>query len=333
LPTSSVNVLDGNQIVKPARLTVLVGAHRPDLGALEEADVRYATAAELPAAIEDAEALLVWDFAAEGLAEAWPHAKSLEWMHVGSAGVDKVLSPGVADSPVVVTNGKGVLDTAIAEYVLACVLAHAKDLPGTVRNQLEHRWEHRDTVRIAGRRALVAGCGSIGSAIARLLSAVGMTVDGVARSRRQPEGHFGKIFGAAELAATVPDYDFVILAVPLSASTLGMIGQEVLDAMNSHSLLINVGRGPVVDEEALVRTLRRGGIAGAALDVFCQEPLPPDNPLWDLPGVILSPHMAGDFVGWRKALQDVFEENFRRFTAGEELLNIVDKNHARVAST
>ncbi|PSL00903.1 phosphoglycerate dehydrogenase-like enzyme [Murinocardiopsis flavida] len=312
----------------PLTLAVAVEDTRPDLSAIAagaDVAIRYATPAELPDAIDGADALLVWAFTAGGVADAWPRAAALRWMHVSSAGVDRVLTPQVVASDVVVTNVRGVLDDAIAEYVLGLVLAFAKDLPGTLRRQGERRWEHRPTERLRGARALVVGPGAIGRAIGSLLGGVGMGVDAVARSRRDGDATFAAVHGQADLGAVIGDYHYVIVAAPLTDGTRGMLDAGAIAAMAPDARLINVARGPIVDEEALTAALLRGDIAGAALDVFHDEPLPAEHPLWRCPNVIISPHMAGDFVGWRDSLLGVFLDNFARFRSGRPLLNVVRK--------
>ncbi|WP_067966695.1 D-2-hydroxyacid dehydrogenase [Nocardiopsis trehalosi] len=310
-----------------ARLILAVSAdgHRPDLSHLTDTEVRYATAAELPAAVEGADALLVWSFTSGGVARAWPHADALRWMHVSSAGVDRVLTPEVVRSGVTVTNVRGVLDDAIAEYVLGLALAFAKDLPGTLDRQRRRHWEHRPTSLLRGSRALVVGPGAIGRAVGRTLGAVGVAVDAVGRAARPGDGVFGAVYGPADLAAVIGGYRFVVVTAPLTAATRGLVGADAIAAMAPDAYLVNVARGPVVDEAALTRALRDGRVAGAALDVFHREPLPEEHPLWGLPNVVVSPHMAGDVAGWRDALLGVFTDNLERFRAGRPLRNVVDK--------
>jgi phosphoglycerate dehydrogenase-like enzyme len=269
-----------------------------------------------------------------GLADAWPAATNLEWLHLASAGVDRVLTPAIAASDVVMTNSRGVLDDAIAEYVLGLALAMAKDLPGTVLRQAEQRWEHRPTHRLAGTSALVVGPGSVGRAVGSLLAAAGVRVDAVGRSERavlvgEP---FGRVVGSADLAELVSSYDLVVVTAPLTEQTRGLISAPVLAAMRPGSRLINVGRGELVDEQAMIRALQDGQLAGAALDVVQQEPLPPGHPLWTCPGTIISPHMAGDVIGWRGDLVGLFLENLQRFQYGVPLLNVVDTALGYVAT-
>jgi phosphoglycerate dehydrogenase-like enzyme len=319
----------------PTRLAVLAGRARPDLHELVEsgeAEICYVENGHFPDDLARCEALLVWDFTATDVRAAWAQAANLRWAHVSSAGVDHVLLPEVVESDVVMTNARGVLDETIAEFVLGSVLAMAKDLPGTIRRQDRRIWEHRPTHRVAGRSALVVGPGSVGGRIATMLRAVGMTVDGAGRHSRPATAPFRKVVCSSSLAEIAGAYDLIVVAAALTEQTRGLISADVVRAMRSTAELINVGRGEIVDEHALAAALVEGRLGGAVLDVFETEPLPEASPLWGLPNVIVSPHMAGDFFGWRESLRQVFIENFRRFADGRPLRNVVDKRLGYVGS-
>jgi phosphoglycerate dehydrogenase-like enzyme len=318
---------------RPA-VAVLCGEHQPPgMETVEKAaEVRYTKAAGLPAALRGADVLFVWDFLSTALPRAWPAADRLRWVHIAAAGVDPVLFPELVRSPVVLTNSRGVFDRPIAEYVLGLVLAFAKDLPVTLDLQRHRSWRHRETERIDGRRALVVGTGSIGRAIGRLLYAAGMTVDGMGRTARAVDPDYGRIHGADELPDLLPHYDYVIVSAPLTEQTRHMFDAEAFRRMKPTASFINVGRGPIVVEDDLIAALRGGTIAGAALDVFTEEPLPPTDPLWEAPNIVISPHMSGDFVGWLDTLAEIFRENFRRWLTGDRLLNVVDKELGYVAA-
>jgi phosphoglycerate dehydrogenase-like enzyme len=309
------------------RVAVLVDRDAPpnldQIAALGE--VRTARAADLPGAIAGADVLLAWDFLTPALADAWPSADRLRWVHTASAGIDNVLTAEVAASEVTVTNSRGVFDGALAEYVLGLVLAFAKDLPGTWDRQRRREWQHRDTERVAGTTAVVVGVGPVGRATARLLRALGVRVLGVGRTARAGDPDFGDVTASPELVRLLPDADWVVLVAPLTDETRGMIGAAELAAFRPTARLINVGRGGLVDEAALATALHAGDLAGAALDVFAQEPLPPSSPLWHQPGVLISPHMSGDAAGWRDQLAEVFLDNLQRWCAGQPLRNVVDK--------
>jgi phosphoglycerate dehydrogenase-like enzyme len=319
----------GRPEVRPGDRDVLVvlydESRPPGMTDVEKAaEVRYADRSQLAAALPGADALFVWDFFSTALRDAWPAADRLRWVHVASAGVDRLLFPELVESPVVVTNSRGVFDRPIAEYVLGLVLAVAKGLPTTLALQRDGVWRHRETQRIDGHTALVVGTGSIGRACAGLLSAAGLRVTGVGRTaRNDPE--LGRVFGPEDLHRLLGDADYVVIAAPLTEDTRGLFDAAAFAAMAPSAWLVNIGRGAIVIESELLAALERHELAGAALDVFAEEPLPADHPFWSRPDVIVSPHMSGDFVGWHQALVDVFTGNLARWQAGEPLTNQVDK--------
>jgi len=294
-------------------------------------ELRFATSApELRSALPGAEVLFVLDYAFRALADAWESASSLRWIHVAAAGVDALLIPEIRASDAVVTNSRGVFDEAMGEYALGLLLAFSTDLATTVRLQTARTWSHRETERLAGARVLVLGAGGVARATARLLRAVGCTVRVVGRTTRS-DAELGEVAGVDELAALLPDADFVVVTVPLTPGTRGLIGKAELARMRPTARLVNLARGAVVDQDALVDALRDGRIGGAALDVFVAEPLPPDHPLWALPNVIVSPHMSGDFVGHQRALVELFLTQLDRYRRGAPLANLVDKRLGFVA--
>jgi phosphoglycerate dehydrogenase-like enzyme len=317
------------------RLAVLVDRDLPPN--LEEitriCEVRTAGAADLRVALAGAHVLLAWDFLTPALADAWASADRLRWVHTASAGVDNVLTAEVAASEVTVTNSRGVFDVSLAEYVLGIVLAFAKDLPGTWDRQHRREWRHRETQRVTGMTAVIVGVGPVGRATARLLRGVGMRVRGVGRSARGGDPDFGDVSASTDLLRLLPEADYVVLVAPLTEQTRGLVGARELAALRPTARLINVGRGGLVDEAALKAALRAGALAGAALDVFEREPLPSSSPLWDLPGVLISPHMSADAIGWREQLADLFLDNLRRWCAGQPLRNVVDKTVGYVPTT
>lgn len=297
-----------------------------------EAVVRYTDEAGLADALSGADALFVYDFLSTAVPGAWPAADRLRWLHIASAGVDPVLFPGLQGSDVVLTNSRGVFDGAIAEYVLGVVLTFAKDFVRSWDLQRQKRWKHRESERVSGRRVLVVGTGPIGRSIARLLRAAGMSVAGVGRRARTGDPDFGDVYASSELARHLPEADYVVAVAPLTEQTKGMFDAETFAAMKPGARFVNVGRGELVVTSDLVGALRDGPLGGAALDVFDTEPLPPESPLWTMENVLISPHMSGDFVGWRNTLVEVFADNFRRWRAGEPLRNVVDKQLGYVPS-
>lgn len=284
------------------------------------------TLGDLRNSLEGAEILLGWDFRADLLRSAWTNASSLRWVHWAGVGLDSVLFPELIEGEVILTNSRGVFDRAMAEYVLGLILNFAKGYSETTSLQSDARWVHRLTERIDQKHALIIGVGSIGRAIARMLKSVGMIVSGVGRMERNGDPDFEQIYAGRDLNSALPQADYVIVIVPLTEQTYRMIGNEQFKAMKPSARLINVGRGATVDETALITALQAGKIAGAALDVFENEPLPPESPLWSMPRVLISPHMSGDFFGYENALADCFFENYHRYRANKPLLNIVDKS-------
>lgn len=309
-------------------VAVLCGQSRPQgMAPIEQAaEVRYADSAHLAEAVRGADALFVWDFLSTDVPDSWHAADKLDWLHIASAGVDPVLFPELRESEVALTNSRGVFDGPIAEYVLGVILAFAKDLIGTYELQRERRWLHRETERLAGKSALIVGTGPIGRATARMLRAAGLFVSGAGRRYREGDPDFGTVYATHALDEHVACMDYVIAVAPLTTQTSGMFDRRVFAAMESHARFINVGRGELAVSGDLVDALRAGELAGAALDVFEREPLPADSPLWSMEGVLVSPHMSGDVLGWRDALVDVFADNFRRWVRGEPLRNVVDKH-------
>lgn len=315
-------------------VTVLTSADTPPGMAAADglADVRYVDASGLAASLSSADVLFVWDFVSTAVAGAWPARGGPRWVHIASAGVDRLLFPRLVYSDTVVTNSRGVFEQPIADYVLALVLCFAKGLHTTLRHQVEQRWQHRETEPVSGSGALVVGTGPIGRAIGRRLALLGLHVTGAGRTARSGDPDLGDVVGMDGLRAALADADYVVLAAPLTDATRGMIDADALAAMRPTARLINVGRGDLVVEPDLVAALRDGTIAGAALDVFAEEPLPTSSPLWQLPNVVVSPHMSGDLVGWRDELAALFLDNLRRFTQGKPLRNVVDKSLGYVPS-
>jgi len=282
--------------------------------------------ASLQRHLPKADALLGWNFRATELREAWPPAGRLRWIHWGGAGVDAVLFPELVASDVLLTNARGVFDRAMAEYTLGLILAFGKEFSETYAAQREHRWSYRRTELAAGRSVLVVGVGSIGREIARILKRMDFVVSGVGRSARGSDPDFGRVHGVSDLNSCLAEVDYVVLVTPLTPQTLGFFGAAQFSAMKPSARFINLGRGELVDEAALLKALQDDQIAGAGLDVFCTEPLPAESPFWDLDNVIVSPHMSGDYRGHQEAMADVFLENFERFREGRELLNLIDKS-------
>jgi phosphoglycerate dehydrogenase-like enzyme len=295
------------------------------------ADLSFAASAPaLAEVIADADAVFAWHSVRELLPEVWPKAGGLRWIQSASDGVDWLLFPELVDSDVVVTNARGIFDPAIAEYVVALMLAFAKGLLGVVEGQRQREWRHRPTELLGGKRLLVAGLGPIGRAIGRAGRNLGMEVRGVGRRARSGDDVFESIAGTDGLVAAAGWADYVVDALPATPATRHLFDASVFGSMRRNARFINVGRGTTVVEGALIDAIREERIGGAALDVFEREPLPSDSPFWELPNTIVSPHMSGDFEGWLEAVVRLFVENLRRFAAGRPLLNVVDKREGYV---
>ncbi|HTN33448.1 MAG TPA: D-2-hydroxyacid dehydrogenase [Marinobacter sp.] len=308
-------------------LTTPSEAELPGLDAVKErAEVRFAHNEEtLRKALPGTEVLMVADFRTAALEAAWPSADKLRWIHATSAGVDALMFPALVNSDVVVTNARGIFDRTIAEYVLCTILMFAKDFPNAIRLQMKHTWKHRDTERAEGQRVLVVGAGSIGRQIGRLVAAAGLEPHGIARTARQEDPDFVAVHGNEELYEQLGHADYVVIAAPLTPQTEGLFDKAAFKAMKNTARLINIGRGPIVKTSDLIAALNNGDIAGAGLDVFEEEPLPADHPLWDMENVIITAHMAGDFIGWKQALIRQFVENLEHWSQGKELFNLVNK--------
>ncbi|MFJ4922117.1 D-2-hydroxyacid dehydrogenase [Streptomyces sp. NPDC088725] len=307
-------------------LLVLEADPPPRLGQLTgRATIRYANEENFAAQLPSADALLVWDFLSDAVRLAWPgDGPRPRWVHTASAGVDRLLCPELINSDTVVTNARGIFEKPIAEYVTGLMIAMAKDLPGTLELQRQHRWRHREGLQVGGSRAVVVGAGPIGRAIADMLKALGVEVAVTGRTAR-PGVH-----GADQLDRLVTGADWVISAAPLTDATRHMFDARLFGLMQPSARFINVGRGQLVVEDDLLAAVSKGWIAGAALDVFEHEPLDPANPLWDVPGLIVSPHMSGDTIGWRDRLGTQFLDLYELWADGKPLPNVVDKKRGYV---
>jgi len=297
--------------------------------ATELADVRYAPdAATLATAIADAEALFFWQAQRAWIEDAFDRASTLRWIQSASDGVDGLLFPALVASDVSVTNARGVFDEPIAEWAIGAMCAFATGLHTTIVDQTRGAgWtDDRHRERLAGQHLVVVGPGPIGRATATRARALGLSVEAVGRSVRDDDV-FGRVQAGDRLHEALGRADHVLDALPLTEATRNLFDAQAFAAMPPGARFYNVGRGGTVDEPALIEALRGGGIAGAALDVYAEEPLPASSPLWAIPNVIVSPHMCGDIDGWEEAVVGVFVDNLGRFVRGEPLRNLVDTDH------
>jgi glyoxylate/hydroxypyruvate reductase A len=266
--------------------------------------------------IEEVEALYCWGFPPDLL----PRARRLRWIQVMGAGVD-----GFLDAPfppkVVLTRAEGVFGPWMAEYALGWLLWTTQRMETLRRAQRLRQWEHVQPTLLRGRTLGVVGLGSIGRTIARAARAFAMRVIGVNRSgRRVPEAE--KVYRRPALGEFLAASDYVVLAAPLTPETRGLIGDNELRAMRPEAWLVNVGRGALIQEEALVRAVHERWISGAILDVFLEEPLPAEHPFWSLPSVVVTPHISGPSDP--AEIAPIFNENLRRFLEGRVLRGRVD---------
>lgn len=304
----------------PDAAHAIVAAAHPDL-TLHTCD----TYADLPAKLAETGAEVVYSVRFAGT-PGFPRTALLDsaylrWISVGGSGTDH-LAPWDPDR-VTVTNAAGVAADMMAEYALGAMLAFSLDLRGFARAQAERRWTAGKVTPIEGRKLLILGLGQTGKAAARRAKAMGMTVLGV-RARPQPTNDLDEVHGMEALPALWPRADFVLVSVPLLPSTRGLIGADAFAAMKPGAVLIDVSRGGVCDETALIAALQDGPLKGAALDVFATEPLPADHPLWAMENVILTPHCSSVYDGWAEMSVAMFAENLGRYRRGAALHNIVD---------
>jgi len=274
-----------------------------------------------------ADAILVWSAGRDLVQKVWAMAPHVRWIHSRAAGLDTLLFPALVDSPVPLTNSSGVYSRSLGEFVAAAVLFFAKDFHRMQRNQAAGRWEQFDVEEAHGKTLGIVGYGDIGRAAARLAKALGMRVIAL---RRRPENSHGdelvdEALGTDRLLELMGRSDYVVVAAPLTPDTRGLVGPAAIGAMKPSGVLINVGRGAVIDEAALIDALRHKRIRGAALDVFEQEPLPAGHALFALDNLLLSPHCADHTQTWIDDAMQFFAGNLERFIRGEPLLNVVEK--------
>jgi len=285
-------------------------------------DLQVAAAAEpeaLTRELPGAEILLTFRLPLEGLR----HAGRLRWLQLTSAGADHLLPAAELLRAVTVTNARGIHAELMADYVFGVLVMQQWDFPRLLRQQAARLWRHQFTEPLAGKILGVVGLGAIGAEIARRAPSFGLIVLGLRRTVAPVPG-IRRVYGPDRLREMLGQCDFVVLVVPETPETRGMIGEAELRAMKPTARLVNIARGAVVDEAALLRALREGWIAGAALDVLAEEPPPPDHPVWGLDNVILTPHIAGEPARYVERVVEIFVDNHRRWTAGQPLRNVVD---------
>jgi phosphoglycerate dehydrogenase-like enzyme len=253
-------------------------------------------------------------------------APRLRWIQLTSAGADRLLGSGFVEGGITVTTASGLHATPIGEFVIGAMLMWAKGAPRTMRAQLRREWVRFAPTEFFGKTVGIVGMGHIGAEVARLAKAFGCRVVASRRSVDAPatHEHADALLPPGDLARLLGESDYVAVCVPLTPETRGLIGERELRAMKPTAFLVNIARGAVIDEAALVVALREGWIAGAALDVFDREPLSAESPLWEMENVIVTPHVSGGTEIYNRRAVEIFTRNLRRYLAGEPLENTVD---------
>jgi len=252
---------------------------------------------------------------------------NLRWMQQIGAGADWLMqAPDLIDSDLILTNASGVHAIPISEHILALMLILSRDIHKSVRHQASHRWDRMANVReLDGATMGLVGIGRIGQKTAEKARGLNMKVLGLRRNPERPVPYVDRLYGTDGLKEMLSLSDWVVVTAAYTPETEGMIGEDEFRAMKDSAFIINIARGSIIQEKALIKALNEGWIAGAGLDVFEQEPLPPDSPLWDMENVVVTPHCAGATPHYLDRLVDIFTENLRLYRAGQPMINVVDK--------
>jgi phosphoglycerate dehydrogenase-like enzyme len=277
----------------------------------------------------DAAVILNWSASSKLLREAFVMCRRLRWIHSRSAGLEQTIFPELIESDVILTNGSGVFSPSLGEFTVAAILYFAKDFRRMIRNQMATIWEQFDVTMIEHKTLGIIGYGSIGKAVASRARALGMKVLALKRrvsAHSQKDPLVDRVYESEQILDMLSRCDYIVVTVPLTERTRGLIGKREFAGMKNSAVVINVGRGPTIDEQAMIAALSEGRIRGAALDVFDQEPLPENHPFYSLENVLLSPHCADHTPDWHENAMQFFLAQLERFKRGEPLLNIVDKS-------
>jgi len=274
------------------------------------------------------EVIFNWSGSLSLLREVFLMCRRLRWVHSRSAGLERTLFPELVASPVTLTNGRGVFSASLGEFALAAILYFAKDFRRMVHSQRAGLWQPFDVTMVSGQTVGIVGYGDIGRAVAARARAVGMNVLGLKRHapvQHQHDPLVDQIYQPSQRIEMLSRCDYVVVAAPLNAETRALVGAAEFAAMKESAVVINVGRGPVISEAAMIKALSEHKIRGAALDVFDEEPLPKGHPFYSLENVLMSPHCADHTPDWLDNAMRFFIGQLERFRCGEPLLNIVDK--------
>ena len=320
-------------LMKKTTILVLSDPNEPHLSMLSElhetANVMIGNSAKaFEEVAADAEVILNWSGPLSLLREMFLVSRHLRWVHSRSVGLERTLFPELIASDVTLTNGRGVFSAALGEFALAAILYFAKDFRRMIRNQVAGLWEPFDVTPVSGQTVGIVGYGDIGRAVAARVRAMGMNVLAVKRhvmATDQSDPLVDRIYSWNHRIEMLSRCDYVVVATPLNPETRGLIGEVEFAALKKTVVVINVGRGPVINEVAMLKALSEHKIKGAALDVFDEEPLPSEHPFYKLENVLLSPHCADQTPDWLDNARGLFVAQFERFRGGEPLLNVVDK--------
>ena len=319
--------------MKKTSVLVLSSPDDPQLSMLDELRdaARFAIGDSLavlkePAA--NAEVIFNWSGSLALFRDVFLTCRGVRWVHSRSVGLERTLFPELIASNATLTNGSGVFSPALGEFAIAAILYFAKDFRRMVRNQMASVWEAFDVTLVSGKTVGIVGYGDIGRAVASRARALGTKVVALKRhvsGADTPDPLADRLYGPDRLTEMLSLCDYVVVATPLTAETRDLIGEREFASMKETAVIINLGRGPVINEPAMVRSLTSEKIKGAALDVFDREPLPANHPFYKLENVLLSPHCADHTPDWLENAMRFFIDQFRRFQQGEPLLNVVDK--------
>ena len=287
------------------------------------------SAREFAKAAVDAEIILNWSGSLALLRDVFLMSRRVRWIHSRSAGLEQTLFPELIESEVILTNGSGIFSDSLGEFALAAILYFAKDLRRMIRNQMAGVWEQYDVTMVLGQTVGIVGYGSIGRAVAARARALEMNVLGLKRTvSRQPkeDSLVNHLYGFEQHLEMLARCDFLVVSLPLTDQTRGFIADAEFAVMKNNAVVINLGRGPTIDERAMIRALSEKRIRGAALDVYDQEPLPEGHPFYSMENVLLSPHCADHTPDWLDNAMRFFLTELERFRQAQPLLNIVNKN-------
>jgi phosphoglycerate dehydrogenase-like enzyme len=327
-------ILNAQQIMKRDTIFVLADPDEPILDSLEalraDANIVRGNSPEcFSAAASAATVIFNWSGSLPLFRTVFLLCPNLKWVHSRSVGLERSLFPELVESPVILTNGVGVFSASLGEFALGAILYFAKDFRRMVRNQIAGIWEQFDVVPVSGQTVGIVGYGDIGRAVAARVRPLGMSVLALKR-HVPPSGHHEELvdefYTTARRLEMLARSDYIVIATPLTEETRNLIGEAEFGAMRPTAVVINVGRGPIINEEAMIRALSTNRIKGAALDVFEQEPLPAGHAFYRLENVLLSPHCADHTPNWLEDAVRLFLDQFARYRAGQPLANIVKKN-------